>query len=338
MSQAILNKYYGIQAETSFFDGKMVRYAANGRLYTLVPVTQIPENVLAELYEMSRHLVTCGDRYVSTFYPAKDEKLLITDDETDYCLLENAYLKPAANIRTGRKLAKFHLRGRTIPVAISATSRMGEWKHYWEKRLEQMEKVWYQTVEEHPDDPFERMFIESFPYYMGLCENAIQYVVDTEMDDTPAESDAGTICHERFAAGTWGRKYLIHHPFDWVFDHAGRDIAEKIREQYLMKQRTFRPEVQAFLRQYQSLSPLSAFSWRLIFARLLFPLHYFECVEAYFLSHSERDQKLYEEKLQKILRDTRHYEAFLAEFYDLAEVPARKQKIPAVGWLKAGSH
>ncbi|GER68213.1 endospore coat-associated protein YutH [Weizmannia acidilactici] len=335
MAQAILKKYYGIDAEHSFFDGKLVRYEANGNLYTLVPVTGIPENVLVELYEMSHHLVTNGDRYASAFYPSKEQKFLVTDEEYDYVLLENRYKKAFGNMRTGRKLAKFHLRGRTIPANITETNRMGEWKKYWEQRLEQMEQAWYRTVEEHPDHPFEQMFVESFPYYMGLCENAIQYVVDTELDEQSAENDAGTICHERFSDGVWGRKYIIHHPFDWVFDHAARDIAEWIRWQYLQKQHTYRPDVRAFLRQYESLAPLSPFAWRLVYARLLFPLHYFECVEAYFLSRSEKEQKMHEEKLERILRGTGQYEAFLAEFYELAEVPARKYNIPRIAWLKS---
>jgi spore coat protein YutH len=335
MAQAILKKYYGIDAGQSFFDGKRVRYEANGNLYTLVPVTNVPENVLVELYEMSRHLVTNGDRYASAFYPSKEKKFLVTDGDSDYVLLENRYKKAPGNMRTGRKLAKFHLRGRTLSAKITETNRMGEWKNYWEMRLEQMEKAWYRTVEEHPDRPFERLFAETFPYYMGLCENAIQYVVDTEMDEAPAPGDAGTICHERFSNETWGRKFIIHHPFDWVFDHAGRDIAEWIRAQYFKKTHTFRPDVRAFLQQYVSLSPLSPFSWRLIFARLLFPLHYFECVETYFLTRSEKEQNMHEEQLWKIVRGAEAYEAFLGEFYELSEVPIRKYHIPRVAWLKA---
>ncbi len=334
MSQALLKKYFNIIPEKSFFDGKQVRYQLKDRLYTLVPVTNVDENVLVELYEMSNHLMTTGDRYVSTFYPAKDEKFLVTDHDIDYVLLENRYLKEVGYQHLGRKLAKMHVRGRSIPVNIQHTNRMGQWKTFWEQRLQQMERVWYQTVEEHPDSPFEQLFVEAFPYYIGLCENAIQYVVDTELDDTPTDEDAGTICHERFHRGVWGKRYMIHQPFDWVFDHASRDIAEKIREEYVRKQRTFIPEIQTFLQEYQSISPLSSFSWRFIYARLLFPLHFFQCVEEYFLSHSERDQKYFEDQLQKIIRDAKQYENFLGDFYELARVPVRREKIPLVGWLK----
>ena len=62
------------------------------------------------------------------------------------------------------------------------------------KRLDQLEKFWQSQVMNHPTDVFDQLFIESFPYYLGVAENAIQYVVDTEMDDTPQLTDAATIC------------------------------------------------------------------------------------------------------------------------------------------------
>ena len=78
----------------------------------------------------------------------------------------------------------------------------------------------------HPSDVFDRLFIESFPYYLGVAENAIQYVVDTEMDDTPQLTDAATICQERFTPLLWHQTKRLKLPFDWVYDRPSRDIAE----------------------------------------------------------------------------------------------------------------
>ena len=64
-------------------------------------------------------------------------------------------------------------------------SRIGQWKNLWEKRIDQMEKVWKGMMQHEPVNEFDRMFFESFPYYMAIAENAIQYLVDTELDDDP---------------------------------------------------------------------------------------------------------------------------------------------------------
>ena len=104
-----------------------------------------------------------------------------------------------------------------------------------------MEKVWNGLLFQTPEDEFERMFIDSFPYYIGLTENAIQYLVDTEIDDEPMETDSGTVCHERFSKRHGGQlnNYMIKNPFDWVFDHRSRDLAEWTRERYLHNYQTY---------------------------------------------------------------------------------------------------
>ncbi|MEK5172959.1 spore coat putative kinase YutH [Heyndrickxia sp. FSL W8-0496] len=333
MSIDILKKFFNITPEKSFLEGNYVRYLHENTLYTLIPVTTIQEEQLVEWYEMSEHLFAQGDRYVSRFVSSKDSKFLITVNDEDFCLLKNKYHSLPRKINHGRKLAKFHHRGRSLRTELQNVSRIGQWKSFWEKRLDQMEKVWYQNVQNHPDHEFEYLFIDSFPYYMGLCENAIQYLVDTELDDTPQLIDAGTICHERFNKNTWGKNHWIRNPFDWVYDHATRDLAEWIRDQYFRNKRTFLPDLQQFLRSYQSISPLSLFSWRLLYARLLFPLHYFECIEEYFVTGSEHRKKSLEEKLKQTLRDTEDYERFLGDFFQIAEIPSRGQNLPRVEWL-----
>ncbi|EDL63414.1 spore coat putative kinase YutH [Bacillus sp. SG-1] len=330
----ILTKHYGLQPERSFKDGRAERYMADGSIYTIVNVTNREQDNLAELYNISEHMKKYGDRYVSSFVPTAEGRFLVNEKEQDYTVLKNNPHSRNAEEKIGRKLAKFHHRGRAIEEKITHISRIGQWKTLWEKRIEQMEKAYQMVIENHPVDEFERMFIDSCPYYIGLAENAVQYLVDTEMDDNPVYTDSGTVCHERFSEGVWGREITIRNPFDWVFDHGGRDIAEHVRERYFKRQNTHQPDIQQFLRDYQSVEPLSSFSWRIVFARLLFPLHYFETVENYYLSESEGQQFQMGEKLHGYLNSTRHYEQFLGNFYGVGEVPVKSYGIPVVTWLR----
>ncbi|MCJ7991147.1 hypothetical protein MUB15_20735 [Priestia sp. OVS21] len=68
-----------------------------------------------------------------------------------------------------------------------------------------MEQFWYGRLRALPNQEMEKRFLETFPYYLGLTENAIQYLVDTEIDDLPRSVDAATICHHRFGQKTWGK-------------------------------------------------------------------------------------------------------------------------------------
>ncbi len=333
MLQKMLENQYGITAQEQI---KLDAYDAlrgNGWLYLISSPAGREEADITELEKIAEHLRNYGDQNVPIFLHSKDGKLITTWEQNQYCVLANQQVEEQRKIKLGRKLAKFHERGRRVPFQIERSSRVGHWRTLWEKRLEQMEKVWSGLLFHTPEDEFERMFIESFPYYMGLTENAIQYLVDTEIDDEPLETDGGTVCHERFTKKVWGSSYFIKNPFDWVFDHRSRDLAEWARERYFRNFQTYHVELNRFFEEYQSVIPLSPFSWRLLYSRLIFPLHYFECIEKYYLTPSEQDKKMLEDQLSKILRQSGEYERFLAGFYQVSGAPIKRLNLPILEWL-----
>lgn len=331
MSRNILEKYFNIQPERSVQIGRYTRFVSDGLMYTIVPVTHVEQEVLIELYEMSEHMAKYSDKKVSRFVACREGKFLVTHEDEDYVLLKNQYRSSKRQRNTGRQLARFHQRGKKLQARIVSLNRIGEWKEFWAKRLDQMERVWFNFTQEPPRDPFDQLFFESFSYYMGLCENAIQYVTDTEMDEKQHLSDVGTITHHRFHEDLWMNEQEIRNPFDWVIDHPARDLSEWVRDGYFKGSRAFIPEVGRFFNEYQSISPLSPFSWRLVYARLLFPLHYFNCVEEYYNTSTSSVKLKLEETLKRYLRDTEDYEKFLRYFYNITG--AGKVSLPKVEWL-----
>ncbi|WP_170008059.1 spore coat putative kinase YutH [Bacillus fonticola] len=325
---------YGIEATQTFLYGRYQATSVGGVLYLIVPVTNMEQQELYEMHRMAEHIANQGDKSVARFLPAKQDQYVVKDGQEAYVVLYNNQMEYRTPSSIGRKLAKFHWRARTIPERVESLNRIGQWKTLWEQRLEQMEQVWQGMMMGGFETEFDRLFVESFPYYMALTDNAIQYVVDTEMDETPKDGDAGTACHLRFHEGTWTDQGYVKVPMDWVFDHAGRDLADWTRGQHETYGQTLAHHVQTFYRDYQSYGPLSPFSWRLIYGRLLFPLHYLECVEEFYLAPSEHDRHAQTERLQTILSKSRGYEGFLYDFFDLTEVPARKLKIPTLHWLQ----
>ncbi|WVE36621.1 spore coat protein YutH, partial [Priestia megaterium] len=158
-------------------------------------------------------------------------------------------------------------------------------------------------------------------------------LVDTEIDDLPRSVDAATICHHRFGQKTWGEDHVYKLPADWVFDHPSRDIAEYIREQYLLTYAVDERHMHQFLSEYEKVNPLSSFSWRLLYARLLFPVHYFEVIEGYYSVQDEREKQKYYEKLEGVLAHSSHYEAFLKRFYQSVGISTSRYHIPELTWI-----
>lgn len=196
------------------------------------------EEVLVEMKKLSDYMNQQGDITVATFVPTIHGYYVSEIEEQNYCLLKGMRALERHAMSLGSELSIFHKRGAFFPEEIEQLSRIGEWKALWEKRLDQLEKFWQSQVMNHPTDVFDQLFIESFPYYLGVAENAIQYVVDTEMDDTPQLTDAATICQERFTPLLWHQTKRLKLPFDWVYDHPTRDIAELIRYMMIEKRKT----------------------------------------------------------------------------------------------------
>lgn len=334
MLQKMLEHYYGIRAKEHMKLEQFEVLQGNGWLYFISRTGGKEEADVQELGRIAEHLRKYGDQSVPAFLPGKDGKYITVWEKNNYCVLVNRQLDTShRKTKLGRKLAKFHERGRRVPFQIERTGRIGQWKGLWERRLEQMEKVWSGLLYQTPEDEFEKLFIESFPYYMGLTENAIQYLVDAELDEEPFETDGGTVCHDRFTKKTWGGRFGIKNPFDWIFDHRSRDLAEWTRERYFRNIQTYDVELRQFFGEYQSIAPLSPFSWRLLYSRLIFPLHYFECVENYYITRSEQQKKMLEDQLSKILRQSSEYERFLAGFLHISGAPIARLNMPQLDWL-----
>ncbi|WP_042353883.1 spore coat putative kinase YutH [Bacillus rubiinfantis] len=332
----MLEIHYGIKAHEQLKINAYDAVSVNGWLYILASPYNKSEEDVKELSEISNHLRGYGDQHVPIILQGKDGNFITTWEQQKYCIFAIRQTeRKQRHAKHGRKLAKFHERGRRVPFQIQRSSRIGQWKQLWERRLEQMEKVWNSLLFQTPEDEFEQLFTESFPYYMGLTENAIQYLVDTELDDEPLEIDSGTVCHERFTTKTWDGQYTIKNPFEWVFDHRSRDLAEWVRGRYWQNNQTYDVDVKQFFSEYQSIAPLSTFSWRLLYARLIFPLHYFECIENYYSSRSEQEKRWLEERLSKIIRHSSEYERFLAGFFQQsgALIHSNSINLPTLDWL-----
>ncbi|MFS0637010.1 spore coat putative kinase YutH [Mesobacillus foraminis] len=333
MFEKMLKEVYGLKDGQELDVGRFRAFKQDHSLYLIMKANGRKEQEISELGRISAQLQAFGDKEVPGFVPTSDGKQFCEWEGVYYSVLKCRELRMLNPATIGRKLARFHLRGRYMPFQVENVNRIGQWKQLWEKRLDQMEKVWNEKLFNEPENEFERMFLDSFPYYMGLAENAIQYLADTELDGTPVETDGGTVCHERFTRKTWGRDHLVKNPFDWVFDHASRDLAEWTRQQYFSNIKTCQPAVKSFFADYRKVTRLSPFAWRLLYARLLYPLHYIECIENYYISTSEEAKRSLEDRLEKYLKQTAEHEQFLGSFYQLAEVPVRSYRLPVINWL-----
>ncbi|MGM7722518.1 spore coat putative kinase YutH [uncultured Metabacillus sp.] len=333
MKKAIYEEY-GIKVQDLRKIGKFDSFRVHQTDFLIVPITNIDEEEMYELYQLSEFMVEKREPNIARIVVTKKNNLFFEKDKAKYALVKYAAFTQGRYQQIGRNLARFHQKARTYPYQLSKTQRIGQWKYLWERRLDQLESFWSGKIHSQPFTQFEKMFIESFPYYLGLAENGIQYLVDTELDEEPQPIDSGTICHHRFHPTTWGSAQGVKLPTDWVFDHASRDIAEYLRHLFFERQEELQENGFRFLDDYDRTTPLSAFTWRLIYSRLLFPIHYFECVENYYLS-SDNDKPIFEAKLKEILTASDQYELFLKSYSNMLSMRKKRIVLPSLEWLSS---
>lgn len=246
--------------------------------------------------------------------------------EKNYLVLQFRNKQEWGQLPHGKQLAVFHETGIAYRYEPKEISSYGQWKELWINKLTAYETNVERQAKENPCDYY-RYLMDVLPYIIGISENAIQYIQESEEDTRFHEVDQGTISFRRY-------KGHLENPVIWVddlaYDHPARDLAEYIRLLFLHGDDGVDDEVAAFLHDYQSVRTLSVFSWRLVYARLIFPIHIFDQIERGFTMQNV-DQHYKE--LAELLEKQMMFEKRLAKFFERNGIDHDGFQIPVLHWL-----
>ncbi|HHY71778.1 MAG TPA: spore coat protein YutH [Bacillus bacterium] len=301
-----------------------------GDLYVIVPIPHLEKEELLEIKQISDFLLFQKEDRIAMFMPTVTGELVGNINNGKVVIYKMPRLNRRKMFTDGEELARFHALGRLYPYPPKTATRLGLWKSLWESRLTQLENWWGQKVREIPANRFEKLFFDSFPYYLGLSENAIQYVADSIWDDERQEMQTGTICHVKYKGQI--ESDMVIFPTELTYDHPSRDLAEWIRHKFAVGFDL--QEMRSFLYHYEKRMPLSPTSRRMLFARLLFPVPYFELIEGYYTASTEDVKKWYEKNFIHYVEETERYEQFLRTFFKNISLSTRNKQIPKIEWLQ----
>lgn len=159
----------------------------------------------------------------------------------------------------------------------------------------------------------------SFSYYIGLAENAISYVNNTNYKYKNVLDYRIVLSHRRVYFPNYKLNYL--NPLSFIFDLEVRDIAEYLKSMFFNKNEEY---VLEELSSYLKVRRLSIYEYQMLFARLLYPTYYFDNYE------SVMNKNVDEEVLVKIIKRCNDYEIFLKKAY--LEI-SRYAKIDKIDWI-----
>ncbi|MFD1851215.1 hypothetical protein D8M05_12665 [Oceanobacillus bengalensis] len=320
-----LSTYYDIQVEEKIQFDEQEGYLQDNYLYF---ITSIPDKeiVYMEQATIAYYLKENNYNHLSLPIPNIHGKWFTPLEDKKYIVLKVEAYREDDGITDGQALASFHQIGAAYQYQPKEISSYGNWRKLWIDKLTAFEMKIEEEVKKQPTDYY-RLLMDVLPYLIGMSENAIQYARQSETDTRFHEADQGTFCFHRY-------HNQLKQPILWfdqlVYDHPARDIAEYIRTLLLNNEDD--EEIVAFVRDYQSIHPLSVFSWRLVYSRLIFPSALFDFISRGFME-APVDYNLLHQELIGLLEKQTQYERRLSNFYENLSIDTETLNIPVVNWL-----
>ncbi|WP_067725718.1 protein kinase family protein [Oceanobacillus damuensis] len=317
--EEMLNIHYRIHVEEKLFFGTKEGYRQGDTFYFTISGRN-RETILMEQAALSYYLSENSVEGIAMPIRNANGEWWTAFADDSWMVLHLPTMNRQHNEPIGIHLAKLHQTGSKFSYEPKSISSYGKWKDLWIEKLTAFEDVIEKEARKKPSDYY-RTLMDFLPYLIGTSENAIQYLQESERERRILASDQGTTTFIRFGQSP---EQSIIWTDQLVYDHPARDIAEYIRYSFLKNDS---PEkIIGFLNDYQTISPLSVFGWRLVYARLLFPVHLYDFIAEGFTNPNEKE-------LKRLISLQADYEKQLGSFYRTVGVDAESWEIPVLHWL-----
>lgn len=313
----ILQHLYDNYGISCYFDqtsqGTLLR-SGEWVIYPL-PLSTFHESSIEALAMVSNYLMEKGQS-VGRILTTKENDFTTDYQGTTYVILSVPTNRDTEPL-TGEALATFHKTTRMDQSSYNSERPYLNWSAFWQSRADQTYSWMEKMLKKDEPSQFEETLLKNYPYYAGRAENAIQYVVDL-MIDTRVDEGA-SFCHHRLPASyIFNQRGRVEWPTEWVIDHPGRDLGEYLRTCCAASEGPL-DEANHFLNSYREVMPISQVGASLAYARLLFPLTFFETVEGYYSGKlNEEEARL---QLQRGDQLSEKEEAILRQFKSLGLEP-----------------
>jgi len=173
------------------------------------------------------------------------------------------------------------------------------WGTLWASKVDYLE---YQVHELGKDFP---VILNSFSYYVGLAENAIQYVSFVQKNIPLPKNLPIVLSHRRVHYPNL--RLNFDNPLNFIFDIEVRDIASFIKSMFFQDHDAAYIDLKAYL----DLRKPDLYSLSMLYARLLYPSYYIDLHEK-IIHHEEK-----EDKLLLYIEQIEDYETFLKNVWYL---------------------
>jgi len=268
------------------------------------------------LKEMNRSIEEIREIYdLLTLKPSRYHKIILNKDHQVITVVDQKpYILLQVLIKTERPFLLDYLfkreEGYEQVRQFSSLIRTN-WTDLWSRKID-----YYEYQIEHIQTKYP-MLATSLYYYIGLAENAISYVMDTNLHEKKEEQDILTLSHIRLYASTTAMDY--YDPSTIILDHKARDIAGYLKSAFFDDSYQERQ-----IQQLLKMSQLSRYGFRLLMGRMLYPSYYFDLYDQIIIGRKE------EKEIKEVIKKAEDYRRYLKMIYHYI---SETVEIPKVDWL-----
>lgn len=299
----VINYYYQMNIENIHLIDGVYYFTYRNENYQLES-TEKDIQTIQNLYILNEKIKRTNPYYYEIILTKDGFPYLILDQKI-YCLMKKS------NVINDR-MSFYDIRMEPInyEVRLQPLIRF-PWNRTWIKRIDYMENIL-----NHLESKLEKLF-PTFYYFLGLGENAIQYVSYTLEELKPSYQDKMVISHHRIDAKE--NVSSLYKSLSLVLDHPSRDISEYLKSLFFENEYDFL-EIEEFINSLN----FSQYGYSLLFGRLLYPSFFFDLWEMIYID--KKDEK----ELYKLADRKEEYRIFLKEIYYMIR---RKSQIEEVRWI-----
>lgn len=202
------------------------------------------------------------------------------------------YILVKKHINVKQKLQEIDLVNFIVPLLTKSELK---WKKLWEQKIDYYE---YQMSELANQCA---LLKESFNYYIGMCETAIQLLNYVEYEDIYY-----SISHKKINFNDKFSDYC--NPLNFIFDSRVRDVAEYIKMKYFYTDLND-ISIEEIFDKFINILNLNGNEIMLLIIRLLYPSYYFDLYDGIIQGIVK------EENLKKIIKKSSSFELFVKKQY-----------------------
>lgn len=291
--------FYGIKVDKVIYNDKYYSFIYNGFIYKLYTFDDNYSN-LRMLYDVNKKLV--GNTLMSEIIINRNNEIISNYNGISYILI-----KVFANVNKSVSLEEISF----VSKSLYREKININWGILWSNKIDYLEDLINENGKKYP------LIVDSFNYFVGMCENAIAYFNSIILDNNYKY----VVSHKVIK---WDDSVeVLYNPMNITFDYRVRDVAEYIKNSFFNNNHNIYNELIIYLNKEQ----LSLMEVKLLISRLMYPSFYFEMYEDILIDNKEEKIILdvisrldeYEQYLDKII-------SFLGRYYQVDEIMWLKYK------------